>query len=408
MVRMHDRDSTLDAEAAAARLGVSRATLYAYVSRGLVRTAGPAEGPDHDPRRRLYNAHDIEALVRRKAVGRRPDTVAATALDWGLPVLASAITEIEGGRLSYRGHDAARWAETASLEDTARLLWGCGEADPFADPLASAPAWDGDLLAVFAALPLTERCQVLLPLVAAGRATAWQRDGRRLWPGAAALLRAMAGAASGSAPDARPIHEHLGRVWGLDAAGADLVRRVLVLAADHELNASAFAVRVVASTGASLGACLNAGLSALSGPLHGGTTSLVEILFDEVVAAGDAAGAVETRLRRGDGIPGFDHPLYPDGDPRAAALLPHLPADRLRDDLAAVMAETAGRLPNIDFALVALRRALGLPRGAALALFAIGRTAGWIAHALEQRRDDKLIRPRARYVGPSAADGPAR
>ena len=184
--------------------------------------------------------------------------------------------------------------------------------------------------------------------------------------------------------------------------------RVLVLAADHELNASAFAVRVVASTGASLGACLNAGLSALSGPLHGGTTSLVEILFDEVVAAGDAAGAVETRLRRGDGIPGFDHPLYPDGDPRAAALLPHLPADRLRDDLAAVMAETAGRLPNIDFALVALRRALGLPRGAALALFAIGRTAGWIAHALEQRRDDKLIRPRARYVGPSAADGPAR
>lgn len=391
----------LDAEAAADALGISRATLYAYVSRGLVRTV---EGPE-DPRRRLYSLHDIEQLKKRKTVGRRPREVAATTLDWGLPVLSSAITLIEDGRLFYRGRDAATWAETASLEETARLLWGCGGHDPFAAPAAGAPAWDAGILERAAGLPLTERCQVLLPLVPAGWATAWQRDNRRLWPGAAALLRATAAAATATQPGAEPVHDHLARAWGLDGAGADIVRRALVLLADHELNASAFAVRVVASTGASLGACLNAGLSALSGPLHGGTTSLVELLMDEIEAAGDAAAVVERRLRRGDGVPGFDHPLYPEGDPRAVALLPLLPAEPGRAALIDAMAETAGRHPNIDFALVSIRRTLGLPAGSALALFAVGRTAGWIAHALEQRGEDRLIRPRARYVGPLPDDG---
>ena len=104
-------------------------------------------------------------------------------------------------------------------------------------------------------------------------------------------------------------------------------------------------------------------------------------------------------------MPGFDHPLYPDGDPRAAALLPLLPAEPGRAALIDAMAETAGRHPNIDFALVSIRRTLGLPAGSALALFAVGRTAGWIAHALEQRGEDRLIRPRARYVGPLPDDG---
>ena len=126
----------LDAEAAADALGISRATLYAYVSRGLVRTV---EGTE-DPRRRLYSLHDIEQLKKRKTVGRRPREVAATTLDWGLPVLSSAITLIEDGRLFYRGRDAATWAETASLGETARLLWGCGGHDPFVAPAAGAPA----------------------------------------------------------------------------------------------------------------------------------------------------------------------------------------------------------------------------------------------------------------------------
>lgn len=388
----------MDAENAAASLGISRATLYAYVSRGLIR-ASEAEG---DPRRRLYSARDVEALRKRKAVGRRPRQVAETTLDWGLPILSSGITLIEGDGLFYRGRDALAFAETATLEDTARLLWDCGAQDPFAERAAMPEAWDASVYRNVRALPLIERCQALLPFVAAGRAIAWQRDTRKLWPGAAALLRAMMAAASLTQPDDAPLHHHLASAWGQGADGADILRRALVLLADHELNASAFAVRVVASTGASLGACLNAGLSALGGPLHGGTTSIVEILLEEIDAAGDADAVVEARLRRGEGVPGFDHPLYPGGDPRAAVLLPLLPPDPSRDALALVMAETAGRMPNIDFALVAIRRALGLPPASALALFAIGRTIGWIAHALEQRDDQKLIRPRARYTGPPA------
>lgn len=397
--KMSDSDGYLSAEQAAERLGISRATLYSYVSRGLIRAVEVAG----DPRRRFYDPHDIEGLRRRKSVGRRPREVAATTLDWGFPVLSTGISLIERGRLSFRGHDASAWAERATLEDTARLLWSCGDSDPFAGPAAPEADWGGGLLARAAALPLTERCQVLLPFVAAGRATAWQRANRRLWPGGAALLRALAAAASATMPDTRPVHERLAAAWGLDAAGADIVRRALVLLADHELNASAFAVRVVASTGASLGACLNAGLSALSGPLHGGTTSLVERLFDD--CAGDAETAVETRLRRGEGVPGFGHPLYPEGDPRAAALLPLLPPDPDREALLAVMAETAGSLPNVDFALVAIRRSFGLPPEGAHVLFAVGRTAGWIAHALEQYGEGKLIRPRAQYTGPAPERG---
>lgn len=387
----------LDAATAAKRLGVSRATLYAYVSRGLIR----ASAMGGDPRRRLYNAYDIEALKKRKAVGRRPREVAAQSLDWGLPVLNSSITLIENGRLFYRGQDAVRLAETATLEDIAGLLWQCEARDAFSAALALPQPWQAGLLKRLAALPLVERCQAMLPLIAAGRAIAWQREASRLWPGAAALLRALAAAASLSEPDQRPIHLHLARAWQLKPAGADILRRTLVLLADHEFNASAFAVRVVASTGASLGACLNGGLAALSGPLHGGTTSLVEVLLQEIDAAGDAAAVVEARLRRGEGVVGFEHPLYPEGDPRAAALLPLLPRDASRDALAAVMLDGAGKLPNVDFALVAIRRALRLPKESALALFAIGRTVGWIAHALEQHGEGKLIRPRARYTGPT-------
>ncbi|MBX3456315.1 citrate synthase family protein [Ferrovibrio sp.] len=390
----------LDAAKAAKSLGVSRATLYAYVSRGLIRSSAA----DGDTRQRLYNAHDVEALKKRKAVGRRPREAAAQSLDWGLPVLSSGITLIENGRLYYRGQDAARLAETATLEDVARLLWQCEAQNPFIADQALPPPWQPGLLKRLAALPLIERCQAMLPLIAAGRATAWQRDASRLWSGAAALLRALAAATSLSEPDAQPIHLHLARAWQLKPSGADILRRVLVLLADHEFNASAFAVRVVASTGASLGACLTGGLAALSGPLHGGTTSLVELLLQEIDTVGDAAAVVEARLRRGEGVPGFEHQLYPEGDPRAAALLPLLPRDASRNALAAVMRDGAGKLPNVDFALVSVRRALRLPKDSALALFAIGRTVGWIAHALEQHREGKLIRPRARYTGPAIAD----
>jgi citrate synthase len=386
----------ITAESAATRLGVSRATLYAYVSRGSVQ----AHADPDDPRRRLYSADDVDRLARNKTRGRKASDIAAGTLDYGLPSLPSGITLIADGRLFFRGRDAARLAATATLEETACLLWDCA-GDPFRADAPRPPPSVARLIKSLGDTFPVDRCLAVLPLAGTGAAMTWQRDRRRLWHDAAMLLRLIAAAATGTVPDEAPLHLHIARAWGLDERAADLIRAALVLCADHELNASAFAVRVVASTGASLSACASAGLSALSGPRHGGTTSLVEILFEETERFGNAERLVQERLRRGDILPGFGHPLYRDGDPRAAALLALLPPDPTREALREAMDAIGGKLPNVDFALVALRRALRLKPGSALALFAVGRTAGWIAHALEQQADEKVIRPRARYSGPA-------
>jgi len=180
----------------------------------------------------------------------------------------------------------------------------------------------------------------------------------------------------------------------------------LVTVCDHGLNASTFAARVTASTGASLAACALAGLAALSGPLHGGMVSRVQVFSQEARRSGPQA-AVGERLAMGAGLPGFGHPLYPDGDPRARALLsafrPH-PDDA---ELAAAVRDMTGERPNIDFALSALADRLPLPADAPFQIFAVARCAGWIAHALEQSKTGRLIRPRARYVGVQPRDGEA-
>ena len=390
----------ITAAEAVSRLKVNRATLYAYVSRGLIR----AEADPRDSRKRLYLAEDVDRLAVRKARGRAPTKVAAATLDWGLPVLDSAITLIDGVRLFYRGHDAVHLATTTGLEDCARLLWDCGATDPFEPAMPPAPSRWQALTRDLRDAGTVERVQVLLPLMAESGLASWRREPSRLWPAAARLMRHVAAAATASAPSVAPIHRHLAEAWGQPQA-AEAIRTALVLCADHELNASTFTVRVVASTGAALGNCVLAGLAALSGPRHGGQTAQVEVLFDEFEQLGDATKAVEARLARGDRLPGFSHPLYPDGDPRARAILALLPPERSRDGLFTAAERIGGWLPNLDVATVALRRAMSLPRGAAMTIFAVGRTAGWIAHAFEQAADGKLIRPRARYVGPAPATG---
>jgi len=188
----------------------------------------------------------------------------------------------------------------------------------------------------------------------------------------------------------------------------------LVLCADHELNASTFAARVAASTGASLYAVVCAALAALSGPKHGGASDRVEAMLRELeretASLEDLPSAVAARLARGEGVVGYGHPLYTDGDPRYVALrrlcdsVPLSDAQRAAIARADAATETARRLgygePTLDVGLVSLRQALGLPSGTAAAIFAVGRVAGWIAHALEQSTSDTILRPRARYVGP--------
>ncbi|GGC74723.1 citrate synthase family protein [Chelatococcus reniformis] len=388
------RPALMSADEAAARLKVSRATLYAYVSRGLIRSAPHPT----DPRGRLYAGADVDRLIDRKARLRRPSTAAASALDWGLPVLETRITAIDGGRLLYRGRDAAEIAETYALEEAARLLWAAVDADPFPpsgfDPAAVA-GWSETARRLQAAAA-TDKAIALLALLLDEEPPGLPEA---QFPGRGArLMQALASAFAGTAivPGAR-LHEALAQAWGRPAA-ADPIRRALVLSADHELNPSTFAVRVVAATAASLTASLIAGLAALGGARHGRMTEQVTALFDEIERAGGAARGLKARMARGEAIPGFGHALYPDGDPRARALIRHIGGSADTLELVAHAERLTGRLATIDVALAAIARGHDLPAGAPLALFALGRTAGWIAHAQEQRATGQLIRPRARFV----------
>jgi citrate synthase len=256
--------SLVQAADVTARLGISRASLYAYVSRGLIRSYA---SPD-DPRQRLYAMDDVDALLRRRTRQRRPAAAAATALDWGLPVLETGITQIRDGRPFYRGHDAIALAEHASLEDTARILMPDLAAELFSTETPRAPVLPIGVDGPAGFLGGAIRCL-----------NALEPPEEPVAPAVSTILRLVAAAASGTVPDATPIHRHLAQAWRAGSEAVDPIRRALVLSADHELSTSAFAVRVVASTGATLSKAVIAGLAALSGPRHGGMTDRVRAFF---------------------------------------------------------------------------------------------------------------------------------
>lgn len=388
----------LNSTEATALLGVSRATLYAYVSRGLLH----AHAAD-TPRESRYLREEVEQLARQRGQGRKPREVAQAALNWGLPVLESSITLIEQGRLYYRGEDAVDWARAHTLEETAALLWQYPADAAFAAHAVEAAPVLPDLQQRMAGQPCENTLLPLFTVASDDAATAaWQQSPERLAAGCGALLRLLAACLLGTAPDKAPIHLQCAQAWALDAQGADLVRMALVLCADHELNASGFTARCVASTGASLRAAVVGGLAALTGGRHGGTTARVEALWDELGEA-QAPARLRQRLARGETLPGFGHHLYPEGDVRAALLLEMLPRQGPAAALAAEVMALTGLAPSVDFALVALRRHLQLPAGSAFGLFALGRCAGWLAQALEQRATRQIIRPRAAYTGPRPA-----
>ncbi|MFC0409161.1 citrate/2-methylcitrate synthase [Roseomonas elaeocarpi] len=367
-------------------LGVRPQTLYAYVSRGRVEVR---EDPA-DPRRSLYRAQDIAALLRRRELGRARDSIASSTMSWGEPIIATEISTIVRGRLWYRGQDALVLAETATLEEAAQLLWASRGL-----PVFSPCAPPGHRLARAAAYSS-------LGIAAAEGSPAYALSPAARHEEAARLVGRLAGAFVAIAPaegDAAqvPLHRRVARAWGCEAQ-AELLRRALVILADQELTTSAFAARVTASTGASLGACALAGLAALSGPLHGDATLQVQALLDEVGRSG-AEPAVRRWLASGVPLPGFGHPLYPEGDPRAVALLATFEPSAGARGLMECVHRITGLAPTIDVALAALVEHLRLPEGAAFALFAIGRCVGWMAHSIEQITGGTLLRPRARYVG---------
>jgi citrate synthase len=406
------KDEWMTAEEAAHALNVTRSTLYAYVSRGLVRSE-PASGSQQ----RRYRRREVERLAVERERARKPALVARASLDWGRPVLNSELTLIEDGRLHYRGRDAIELARHASLEEVAALLLDCEAADLDA---GARPRVDAAMLRALARLDPVQGCTAGFGWLQ-GLAAAATRGAAA--PSVAAtcgrLLRLMTAVVARRVPTREPAHRQLARAWRLDARGTELVRQALVLCADHELNASSFAARCVASTGADLGACVTAGLAALSGTRHCGITTAIEATWERALAARrrtELARLVDESLGLpgagtagvpGQGLCGFGHPLYPDGDPRAQALLADIPRAHRNERLIAAVFDRTGQHPSVDFALVALRRSLGLPEGHAYLVFALGRTAGWLAHAVEQGRSEVLIRPRAAYVGPPPAREPA-
>lgn len=404
----------LSGREAAELLGVKRETLYAYASRGLVRSEPGGPG-----RERRYSREDVGRLKARRDARSGHGPVAAGALRWGEPVLESGLTAIEPAGPRYRGRPSGALAASASFEAVAELLWSGELPEPGPRWPASGP---GLRVASLTAL-LPEAAPPLVTLALAVPALgAADPDRFNLAPGAEkararALILRMA-ALAGAGLDAGRVKPALAEgdvasallvSLGVQAGprAHDLMRRALVLCADHELNASAFAVRVAASAGADLYACVGAGLAALSGPRHGGMVDRVEALVSEVGRAERARAVVQDRSRRGEEIPGFGHPLYPAGDPRGAQLLaaareqaPRSVTLRAIAGIAEAMREAGREPPSLDTGLAAIGAAIGLPPRTAVAMFAIGRAAGWIAHAFEQRAAGFLLRPRARYVGP--------
>jgi citrate synthase len=386
-------------------LGVSVATLYAYVSRGMVRS----EAVGGKKRNRRYRAEDVRRLKERKERRRDPDGVVEGALSWGTPVMESGITLIEDGGLYYRGREVGDLAFHKSIEEVAALLWAGEETMapnlfPSGGELLSGRI--ETVLGSVAGMPPVEVFQVLLPLAAAEDPAAYDLRPEAVARTGARILGLMVGAVSGRV--APGLAETLRLGWRPEETGAGaLLDASLVYCADHELPVSTFAARCVASSGASPYAVVLAGLAALGGVKHGGEVELVEAFLREVETVGDARAVISGRLRRGERIPGFGHSLYPEGDPRGAGLLrllvesyPTSPAVQRSEVVAREVLHLMARRPTIDFALATIARTLALPSGAAVALFGLGRTVGWIAHSIEQYETNTLIRPRARYTGP--------
>jgi citrate synthase len=390
----------LSSAEAAARLGVKRQTLYAYVSRGLL-----ASVPLPGGRGSGFEAAAVDALLRRSRAGRR----AANEL-----TVATAVTSTEGGRLRYRGRDAVALAGRDPFEAVATWLWD-GRLD--AIPCLAPPEVLDVARAVSAPLAPDTRTVDRLRVIAAAAATAdplrFDLSPSSVMAAGRTLLGVMVdclpqprdrpGVASSASvaerlwPRLSPLAPAPEAVAALDAA--------LVLMADHELATSTFAARVAASTRANPYAVVGAGLGALDGPLHGTVSELVHRLLVDAERDGTAA-AVSSRQRHGTPVPGFGHAIYTGGDPRAPALLDVLdaaPLERERlalahDVLDAVMART-GVAPNCDYALGAFAFAARMRSDGGEAVFAIARIAGWIAHALEEYGEAPLrFRIRAHSV----------
>ncbi|MER8009816.1 citrate synthase [Streptomyces sp. NPDC094149] len=410
---MRDQDPSPDSaerrlttKEAAELLGVKPETVYAYVSRGQLSSRRVPGG-----RGSTFDGREVEALARRN----RRESSGSPGSGGELSV-RTRITLIEEDRYYFRGVDATELATRHSYEEVAEWLWtgrmrpGTTFTAPEAAVLIARRAVDG--------LPEhtspTDRLRVAA--IGAGTADPLRFDlseeavlgtARTLIPTLVAALPQRGTYRRDEGPLAQRLWS---RLSGRDADEASLraLDTALALLVDHDLAASTLAVRVAASARAHAYAAVSAGLGVLEGPLHGASSGLAHRLLMDVLDEGDAGPVIAEELRAGRRIPGLGHRLYTGEDPRARVLFGLLeeipnagPALAAARDIVATTARHTPLHANVDLALAVLTASCGMPATAGETIFAVARTAGWIAHALEEYGERPLrMRPSGHYVGP--------
>ena len=400
-------------------LQVKPQTLYCYVSRGYIRKV-----PQPDGRSSFYLRDDVDKLKAKSAARAGHGAAAAAAMRWGEPVIQTSITDITPDGPRYRTRPVLDLARAgSSFETVAEYLWTGNWLDELDRwRVVPLPVSLNNLFAASAKLHADPHVLQLLALVAAWLGIAEGDRAERVHGGgtpvasARRLIRAMTGAfgilgrrrAYSPLVADESIAEGLARALGAEPSVAPFLDRALVLVADHELNPATFAARVAASGGADLHACIGAALDTHYGSLIGRGCDRIEQLLGPAAQLCEPAAVVRrvrNMLDTQRKLPGFNHVLYPHGDARASYLI-ELARNKPRAKKAMRnMHETLARLatefdahPSIEVGLVVLCRALALPDRTAAGLFALGRSAGWVAHVLEQRLAGFMIRPRAKFV----------
>ncbi|MFD8729602.1 MULTISPECIES: citrate synthase [unclassified Streptomyces] len=390
---------------AAELLGVKPETVYAYVSRGQLSSVRAAGG-----RGSTFDPDEVRALARRS--GRREPSPAGGDL-----VFRTGITLIEEDRCYFRGVDATELARRHCFEEVAEWLW-TGELRPgvrFEAPPETLAAARRAVGALPAHSGSTDRLRVAVTAAAATDPLRFDLSPGAVLSSARSLIPTLVGALPvlGGAPETEegPLAR---RLWPrltarpVDARALAVLDAALTLLIDHDLAASTLAARVAASAHAHPYAVVSAGLGVLEGPLHGAASGPAHRMLQEAVDRGSAVPVVADHLRTGGRVPGLGHRLYRGEDPRARALFALLEdVPQAAGALAAareVVATTARHAPlhaNIDLALAVLSVACGMAAEAGETVFAVSRTAGWIAHALEEYGERPLrIRPSGQYTGP--------
>ncbi|MEV5582288.1 citrate synthase [Streptomyces parvus] len=389
---------------AAELLGVKPETVYAYVSRGQLSSVRAAGG-----RGSTFDAEEVRALARRS--GRRDPSPAGGDL-----AFRTGITLIEDDRCHFRGVDATELARRYGYEEVAEWLW-TGELRPgarFAAPAGTLAAARRAVDALPAHSGSTDRLRVAVTAAAATDPLRFDLSPEAVLNSARGLIPTLVGALpvlGGPTAEEGPLAADL---WSrltpepADAPSLAVLDAALALLIDHDLAASTLAARVAASARAHPYAVVSAGLGVLEGPLHGAASGLAHRLLREAVDRGSAVPVVADHLRTGRRVPGLGHRIYRGEDPRATVLFELLAeVPQAAGALAAareVVATTARHAPlhaNIDLALAVLSVSRGMAADAGETVFAVSRTAGWIAHALEEYGERPLrIRPSGQYTGP--------